>query len=303
MGEFVTREQWGARPPRSRQWLSGTQGNTIHWEGPGMGDYAHETCASKVRAIQAYHMDKKRWADIAYNTITCRHGYVFAGRGYGVRSAAQGTNEGNNLSYAHCAMIGVGDPVTEELKDSLRWVVEEFQRLGSGTKKWTHSDWHSTACCGPTLIPWTHAGMPDEIPTLPPPEERIVVVNAPLVTVLHHSTWNGYLIITADGGVFQEGSPPFYGSLGGISLNAPVVDADVTPTGKGYTMLAADGGIFDFGDAADAFEGGMGGKSLNAPCVSLTFTPTGKGYWIGAKDGGVFTFGDAVFEGAVQFKG
>jgi len=301
MPEFVTREQWGARPPRSRQRLSGTQGNTIHWEGPGMGAYAHDSCASKMRTIQNYHMDTKGWADIAYNTVTCRHGYVFAGRGYGVRSAAQGTNVGNNESYAHCALIGVGDPVTEEMKDALRWVVEEFQRLGSGTKRWVHADWHSTACCGPTLIPWTRAGMPDEIPVAPPVEERILIVNAPQVTVLNHPDWDGYLQVCADGGVLQQGTPPFYGSAAGAPLNKPIVDADVMPDGKGYILVAADGGIFNFGSAP--FKGSLGGTALNKPIVSINITKTGQGYLLGAEDCGIFAFGDAVFKGAAQYGG
>lgn len=301
MPEFVTREQWGARSPRSRQRLSGTQGNTTHWEGPKMGAYSHDSCASKVRAIQNFHMDSRKWADIAYNTLTCRHGSVFAGRGYGVRSAAQGTNQGNDLSYAHCALIGVGDEVTEELKDALRWIVEDFQRLGSGTKRWTHSDWHSTACCGPALIPWTHNGMPDEIPVAPPPEERILIVNAPQVTVLSHPDWNGYLQVCSDGGVLQQGAPPFYGAAGGVKLNSPIVDADVMPDGKGYILVAADGGIFSYGSAP--FKGSLGDKKLNAPIVSITITKSGQGYWLGGKDCGIFAFGDAEFKGAASYRG
>lgn len=301
MPEFITREQWGARPPRSRTRLSGTQGNTVHWEGPKMGAYTHDRCAALVRGIQNYHMDHNHWADIAYNTISCRHGSVFAGRGYGIRSAAQGTNQGNDLSYAHCAMIGAGDDVPEELKDALRWIVEEFQRAGSGTKRWTHSDWHSTACCGPTLIPWTHNGMPDEIPVAPPVEDRILEVNAPLVTILNHPDWDGYLEVCSDGGVLQQGNPPFYGGTGGQRLNAPIVDADVMPDGKGYILVAADGGVFPFGSAQ--FKGSLGGTTLNKPIVSITITKTGLGYWLGGKDCGVFSFGDAVFRGAAHYGG
>lgn len=301
MPEVVSRAGWGARAPRSRVAIPGAQGNTIHWEGTKMGSFSHDRCAEFVRAIQDYHMDHQRWADIAYSTITCAHGYVFVGRGYGVRTAAQGTNLGNDQSYAHCAMVGPGDVVTEELKDALRWVVLEYERQGSGTKRWTHSDWHSTACCGPALIPWTHSGMPDEIPSVPPPEERILIVNAPQVTMLNHPDWNGYLQVCSDGGVIQQGAPPFYGSMGGAKLNAPIVDADVMPDGKGYILVAADGGIFPFGSAP--FKGSLGDKKLNKPVVSITLTKTGQGYWLGAQDCGVFAFGDAEFKGAASFRG
>jgi hypothetical protein len=254
-----------------------------------------------VRAIQDYHMDAKGWADIAYSTITCRHGTVFVGRGYGVRTAAQGTDAGNDQSYAHCAMIGPLDEVTEELKDSLRWVVQEYERQGSGTRRWTHSDWHSTSCCGPALIPWTHLGMPDEIPVAPPPEVKVLIVNAPQVTILNHADWNGYLQICSDGGVLQQGAPPFFGSLGAVKLNSPIVDADVMPDGRGYIMLGADGGVFAFGSAE--FFGSHGPEPENAPFVSITITKTGKGYYLGTRDCGVFTYGDAEFKGAAQFRG
>lgn len=137
----------------------------------------------------------------------------------------------------------------------------------------------------------------------PEQKEMRPVVNAPVVTILSHPSWNGgYIQVGADGGTFSWDAPN-YGSLGNVALNSPIVDGDVTPTGKGYTLLGADGGIFDFGDAADAFEGGMGGKTLNMPCVALKFTASGKGYWITAKDGGVFTFGDAQHKGNVEYKG
>ena len=79
---LVTRAQWGARPPRNRTPLNPT-GATAHWEGPHMGVFPHTACPSKVRGIQAFHMDSRGWSDIAYNAIVCPHGYVFEGRGPG----------------------------------------------------------------------------------------------------------------------------------------------------------------------------------------------------------------------------
>jgi len=301
MPEVVSRASWVARAPRSRVSLPGSQGNTIHYEGGALGNYDHSKCPGMVRSIQNYHMDTMGWADIAYSTITCRHGTIYDCRGYGIRTAAQGTQTGNDISHAHCAMIGNGDSVPEELKDALRWIVEQYRQKGSGDKLWAHCDWHSTGCCGPVLIPWTHNGMPDEIPPMPSPEEIIVKLNAPQVTILNHLDWDGYLQVCADGGVFQQGNPPFYGSLGNLKLNSPIVDADVMPDGKGYILVGADGGIFNFGSAP--FEGSLGGTHLNKPIVSISITKTGQGYLIGAQDGGVFAEGDAVFKGAGQYQG
>ena len=147
----------------------------------------------------------------------------------------------------------------------------------------------------------------------------------------------GYEEVGADGGLFDFGSAPFYGSMGGIPLNAPVVGvASDTLTG-GYWEIASDGGIFAFnapfygsmggsplnapivGMVSDDLTGGywmvasdggvfafnapflgsMGGSPLNQPVVGMTATPSGNGYWLVAKDGGVFAFGDASFYGSM----
>lgn len=309
MPELVTRAQWGARNPIGREVLpsSSLYGLAVHYSAAIADTVAdHGLCDDRVRSIQAYHMNHNGWNDIAYNFLTCQHGYVFEGRGFGIRSAANGTNYGNEHFIACCFLGGdnVGrDDVTNLGREAIRWVADEMKRrVVTATSVVCHSDLKATACPGNELRAWVRLGMPLPVPQRKEPGR--VIVNAPQVCVLYHADWDGYLQVTSDGGVFQNGNPPFYGSLGSTRLNASIVDADVTPTGKGYMMLAEDGGIFDFGDAAEQFEGGLGGVKLNAPCTSFRFTKTGKGYWIAAKDGGVFAFGDADFRGtAIEYRG
>lgn len=133
------------------------------------------------------------------------------------------------------------------------------------------------------------------------PQEVRPVVNAPIVSVLSHPSWNGgYAMIGADGGVFGEGAP-FLGSAGGTPLNKPIVAAAITPTGQGYWLVAADGGVFNYGDAG--FHGSAGGVALNRPIVDVVGTASGQGYWLVGSDGGVFSFGDAEYKGSVEYKG
>ncbi len=107
----------------------------------------------------------------------------------------------------------------------------------------------------------------------------------------------GYWLVASDGGVFDYGASPFFGSAGAIHLNKPVVGMASTPDGGGYWLVATDGGIFAYGDAG--FFGSTGNITLNQPIVGMAATPDGFGYWLVASDGGLFAFGDAQFFGSM----
>lgn len=162
---FVSREQWGARPPKGSYSTIHATSSTAHWEGPHMGSFPHSSCDAKVRGIQDYHMDSQDWLDIAYNAVVCPHGYVYEGRGIGHDSAANGTNTGNDQSYAICYLGGEGDDFTDDAKtafnDAANWL---GQPLNYG-----HRDWFNTACPGDIIYDWVHAGHPSPGPS-PEPE-------------------------------------------------------------------------------------------------------------------------------------
>jgi hypothetical protein len=110
----------------------------------------------------------------------------------------------------------------------------------------------------------------------------------------------GYRFVASDGGVFDFGTMPFCGSMGGQFLSQPIVGMASTPDGGGYWEVASDGGLFAFGDAP--FLGSMGGTPLVRPVVGFASTPNGGGYWEVASDGGVFSFGNASFHGSMGGK-
>lgn len=221
-----------------------------------MGTFDHAQCAGKVRGIQAYHMDSQRWADIAYNFVVCPHGYVFEGRGWGNRSAANGTNAANGSYLAVCYLGGEGDPFTQEAKNAFWDCRIEWERLrGRKADIKPHSAFLSTACPGNAIRGWIALGMGGTVPPAPPPNPStgVIVVTRPPIKMLRDPAGRGYWIITDDGGVFAFSFPgkqcPFFGSLGGVQLAAPIVDAQATPTGDGYWLMGRDGGIFAFGAA------------------------------------------------------
>lgn len=168
---MITRTQWAARAPRSTQGMSNVLGVAVHWEGVGLGNYDHSTCPGRIRAIQNFHMDGNKWADIAYNMIVCRHGEVFEGRGAERRSAANGTNDGNARYYAICVLMGPGDTFTMEAKRGVLAAREHLMaRGGAGRNIVPHRSFLSTQCPGPDAVAWILAGCPvDGAPIQPAP--------------------------------------------------------------------------------------------------------------------------------------
>lgn len=125
-----------------------------------MGIFEHSMCDDKVRGIQDYHMDAKGWDDVAYSAIACPHGYLYECRWLGHRTAANGTEVGNDTAYAICYLGGEGDPFTEQAKVAIRAGADYLDSHGAGPNRNGHRDWKNTECPGDTIYNWVHAGMP-----------------------------------------------------------------------------------------------------------------------------------------------
>ncbi len=149
------------------------------------------------------------------------------------------------------------------------------------------------AAAGPSQWGMSYAEVIESVSGPPPPMSftwgEVSVPSARPAT-------QGYRFVASDGGVFDYGLAPFYGSMGGVALNRPIVGMASTPDHRGYWLVASDGGVFSFGDAG--FFGSTGGMHLNQPIVGIAPTSDGRGYWLVASDGGIFSFGDAGFHGS-----
>jgi N-acetylmuramoyl-L-alanine amidase len=118
----------------------------------------HRNCAGRVRGMQRFHMETRGWLDVAYNHIACVHGYVFVGRGFGVRSAANGTNYANDHYFAVCFLgddsAGRAD-VTPEARRALEQLIAEYRRRYPRAREVRpHSDFVATQCPGDELRAW-----------------------------------------------------------------------------------------------------------------------------------------------------
>jgi hypothetical protein len=161
---LVTRKQWGARPPTCHTPLPSSQltGIAVHYSAANSDEQiSHWKCLERVRGIQNFHMSPAAgggegpWCDIAYNFLFCKHGYVFEGRGYETRSAAQGTNAGNDHYIAIC-FLGDDSKGRDDVTPAGRKALSDFinttlARYGKRLTVKPHSFFHSTGCPGDEL--------------------------------------------------------------------------------------------------------------------------------------------------------
>ena len=158
--KFESRETIGLKEPVSRPRIPGpVYKTTIHYNGPETGlslSDSHYVCRQFWRGVQNYHMDVRGWHDIAYSGGACPHGVKMAGRGAGVRTAANGTTNGNDHYYAIFLFVG-GD---EEPTPQMLAAAKEFAADLGVPELNKHSDHKSTACPGPYGTRWVDQGAP-----------------------------------------------------------------------------------------------------------------------------------------------
>ena len=144
------------------------QGVTAHYGGPSPWRgfrTDHNRCPAIVRSWHAYHLSKG-WSGLAYSAVVCPHGTIYKGRWRGKRTAANGTNDGNQRSYAVCYLAGDNDPVTEPAKRAFH---DAAHALGQPLR-WNHAEWKSTSCAGDPIRAWQRAGWPLPGGTTPTPQ-------------------------------------------------------------------------------------------------------------------------------------
>lgn len=161
---FVTRAQWGARRPKSvsRNVDPSRGGLGVHYGGSGTAPATHAGCIARWQSWQDFHMDTRGWVDIAYSFGFCQHGYVFGGRGFGVRTAANGTDDGNSRFLAACWVGGAASTPSRQALDALEWITAEVRRLGAGTQVRPHRWFKPTDCPGIPLA--AHADRLNDTP-------------------------------------------------------------------------------------------------------------------------------------------
>jgi hypothetical protein len=156
---FITRAQWGARPPKGNVGgFSQKLGFQLHHYASPRALADHAKCAGQVRAVQNVHMDVRGWSDIAYNFVVCNHGFVYEGRGWEKQNGATGNPTANDTRIAMC-WAGHSDQDVFDIKAAN--AIHELASLGI-SKGWPavvggHKDFSQTSCPGNTLYAWMKA--------------------------------------------------------------------------------------------------------------------------------------------------
>lgn len=188
--QLVSRADWGARAPRNRQPLdrNAQRGSAVHYTAADADEQAdHANCAGRVRGIQSFHMDGNGWADIAYSFLACKHGTVFEGRGRGVRTAAQGTDAGNDAYHAVCFLgddTSGRDDVTGAGREAIAAAVAHCNAWAGVDGVRPHSSFKATACPGDQLRAFIAAGMPtttEEDDMTPEQAAQLAAIHAGLI--------------------------------------------------------------------------------------------------------------------------
>lgn len=147
MVTYLPRSAWGARAPEGSNPLvrSEVEGTAIHH--PGMssridatGDDGARRVASALRGWQAYHMDDRGWADIAYQVAVDQAGRAWVLRGLNIRSAANGNQDVNHRFGAILLILGPDEQPSAAMKATVRGVVADFRKwYPAGTAIKPHS--------------------------------------------------------------------------------------------------------------------------------------------------------------------
>lgn len=157
---IISRAAAGLEPPRSVTPLapSRLRGVCVHYFGNPRLARDHRHCAARWRSVQQAHLANtaEGYVDIAYNHGVCPHGFIFEGRGFGVRAGANGTREANTTHAAVVYMGGRGDALTPEARHALIRLIEKWRVLGAGRDVRRHGQFVRTECPGEHVAAFLH---------------------------------------------------------------------------------------------------------------------------------------------------
>lgn len=185
MVTYLPRSAWGARESRGANSLvpSEVRNTAFHW--PGMskainadGDIGKRRIASALRSWQTFHMDVKKWSDIAYQIAIDQAGRAWTLRGINVRSGANGDGTVNRQYGAILLILGPGEKPSAAMVATARAVVADYRKRfpKMPVKPTTHSAVRpsGTDCPGSVARAMINSGQFNALAVKPPAGGSIV---------------------------------------------------------------------------------------------------------------------------------
>ena len=285
---FVSRAAAGLVAPTSvsRNITPGQGGVVLHYGGVDVPTSTHASAKNRWKSWQDYHMGHHGWVDIAYTMGVDNWGFVYAGRGKGIRTAANGTSAANQNYYAVCWIGGARQTPTKAALQAIAWAVKSLRDSGAGLEVRSHSDFRPTGCPGDFLRAEARKIngklFPAPKPEPEPEVKPIVLFDVPLV-----GKWNGFTGVGVQRGREFHLRNGLSGGQANISFvygrdgDAPVVgdwNGDGTDSvgivrGNAWHLRNALGGgdagkTFNYGSEGDVFiTGDWNGDGKSTPGV------------------------------------
>lgn len=137
MVTYLSRDAWDARPPKAGPGelvASRVDGVVIHWPGTSspVPITSRAAVASALRSWQRFHMDTKKWSDIAYQVAVDQLGRAWMLRGFRNQSGANGNEELNQRYGAILLILVDGEQPSPAMKATVRELVGHFRKIYPG---------------------------------------------------------------------------------------------------------------------------------------------------------------------------
>ena len=132
MGEFISRDAWGARAPRPGPGPldpAEVKGIALHWPGITTPIRGIPDVKRALRAWQDYHMDDRGWSDLAYQQVVDQDGNRYQGRGLGVQSGANGDEFVNETYGALLLVLAPGEKPTPAMVNATQRVIRRHRAV------------------------------------------------------------------------------------------------------------------------------------------------------------------------------
>ena len=193
--KIISRAEIGLLPPKEVSHQLTPKGWVLHWVGgTGMAQSMTENQAkSLIRSLQQDAF-QKGYSDVQYSFFVDPAGRVYEGRGWTVRSGANGTSLSNGTLWAVCFLGGPGVRYTPEARQGLLSLCREgMGRVAQATSVTAHRAVQgvSTACPGnegATVAAWLTAALhAPPVPTVPE-EDDVTIVAQPKPPALNGRT-------------------------------------------------------------------------------------------------------------------